>query len=71
MTGDNILWVVGAGATIATLIFQFSFYLGKITQKLDGLTKTVEEHDQEIKSLHNHNRRSSDRPIWNPESGPL
>jgi hypothetical protein len=31
----------------------------------------VDEHDQEIKSLHNHNRRSGDRPIWNPESGPL
>ena len=51
VSGDNVLWVIGAGATCATLVFYGAFYLGQIWNQLKVLRQDVDKHDAELADL--------------------
>lgn len=58
LSGDSVLWVIGAGASLAGFVFQFAFYLGKLTQEVKSLREDSDKHEEAINQIQ---QRRADR----------
>jgi hypothetical protein len=60
VNGNDVLWVIGAGATVSGLVFQFAFYLGKLTQRVGSVEEKQEAQGKTIGEIL-HDRRQNER----------
>ena len=64
LTPESVLWVIGIGASLATIVFHGAFYLGKLTNDLKRAHERLDEHDELFGVAHL--RRRDDRSGWDP-----
>ena len=63
----TVLWVIGVGATLASLVFHGAFYLGQLRQEVRAAHqlghdahKRLDDHDELLGEMQQ--RRRTDRP---------
>lgn len=56
---ENVMWVIGAAVGVATTLFHFAFYLGRLTNEVKDAHKRIDRIDEELGDLQ-FGRRASD-----------
>lgn len=64
LTPESILWVIGIGASVSTIVFWGSFWMGQIVGGLKHAHQRLDEHDEVLGKLQS--RRRDDNPRWEP-----
>lgn len=64
LTPESVLWVIGIGASISTIVFWGSFYLGQLVSGLKRAHERLDEHDEIFADAQL--RRRGDRPMTHP-----